>query len=55
MAKAPKPPWKHKVQLERRAAAEARQKEYDKLSPATKLAKAGAKQKAKLLKKVANG
>lgn len=37
------------VRATKRAAAETRQAEYNKLSMAEKLAKAGAKQKAKLL------
>jgi hypothetical protein len=39
------------VRAERRKAAEARQAKYDKLSLEEKLAKAGAKERAKLLKK----
>jgi hypothetical protein len=39
------------VRAGRRAAAEARQAKYDKLSLEEKLAKAGAKERAKLLKK----
>lgn len=40
------------VRATKRQAAEARQAEYNKLSLAEKLAKAGAKQKAKLLAQV---